>query len=51
MIPRFSPVLARTFRPGFSRVPLADRVMLPIFRSSMRITSNRRAMPVLVFSA
>ena len=25
-IPRFSPALARMFRPGFSRVPLADRV-------------------------
>ena len=50
-IPRFSPALARTFRPGFSRVPLADRVMFPIFRSSTRITSNRRAMSVETFSA
>ena len=49
-IPRFSPALARTFRPGFSRVPFADRVMFPIFRSSTRITSNRRAMPVDTFS-
>ena len=40
-IPRFSPALARTFRPGLSRVPLADRVMFPICRSSTRITSNR----------
>ena len=43
--------LARTFRPGSSRVPLANRVMFLIFRSSTLITSNRRAMPVLVFSA
>ena len=47
----FSPALARTLRPGFSRVPFADRVMLPICRSSTRIRSNRRAMPVLAFSA
>jgi hypothetical protein len=39
---RFSPALARTFRPGFSRVPLADRVMFVICRSSTRIRSNRR---------
>src|SRR5271169_3834749 len=50
-MPRFSPALARTLRPGFSRVPFADRVILPICRSSTRITSNRRAMSVLVFSA
>jgi hypothetical protein len=50
-IPRFSPALARTFRPGFPRVPLADRVMFAIFRSSTRIRSNRRAMAVLAFSA
>ena len=37
---------ARTFRPGFSRVPLADRVMFLICRSSTLITSNRRAMSV-----
>ena len=48
--PRFSPALARTFRPGFSLVPFADRVMLPICRFSTRITSNRRAMPVETFS-
>ena len=47
----FSPAFCRTFRPGFSRVPFADRVMFVICRSSTRITSNRRAMPVLVFSA
>ena len=41
----------RTFRPGFSRVPLAERVMFLICRSSTRITSNRRAMSVLAFSA
>ena len=50
-IPRFSPALARTFRPGSPGVPFADRVMFPICRSSTRITSNRRAMSVLVFSA
>ena len=50
-MPRFSPALARTFRPGFSRVPFADRVMFPIFRFSTRITSNRRARSVLAFSA
>jgi hypothetical protein len=49
-IPRFSPALARTFRPGFSVVPLADRVMFAIFRPSTRITSKRRAMSVDVFS-
>ena len=48
---RFSPAFGRTFRPGFSRVPFADRVMFVICRSSTRITSNRRAMPVLAFSA
>jgi hypothetical protein len=51
MISRLSPVLARTLRPGLSRVPFADRIMLPIWRSSTRIRSNRRAMPVLAFSA
>jgi hypothetical protein len=35
-IPRFSPALARTLRPGIARVPFADRVMFVIFRSSMR---------------
>ena len=50
-IPRFSPALARTFRPGLSRVPFADRIMFLILRSSTRMTSNRRAMLVLVFSA
>src|SRR3984957_18319492 len=49
-IPRFSPVLALTLRPGCSAVPFADRVMLLMFRSSTRITSKRRAMPVDVFS-
>ena len=48
---RFSPALARTLRPGSSRVPFADRVMAAIFRSSTPITSNRRAMPVDTFSA
>ena len=43
-ISRLSPALARTFRPGSSAVPLAERVMFLICRSSTRITSNRRAM-------
>ena len=46
-MPRFSPALARTLRPGSSRVPFAARVMPAICRSSTRITSNRRAMSVL----
>jgi hypothetical protein len=50
-MPRFSPDLARTLRPGASRVPFADRVMVPIFRSSTLITSNRRARSVDAFSA
>ena len=49
-MPRFSPAFARTLRPGFSRVPRADRVMFVIFRSSTRISSNRRARSVEVFS-
>jgi hypothetical protein len=47
---RFSPALARTFEPGPAVVPLADRVMLAIFRSSTRMTSNLRARLVEVFS-
>jgi hypothetical protein len=50
MISRFSPAFCRTFRPGSVAVPLADRVMHPILRSSTRITSNRHARLVLVFS-
>ena len=50
-IPRFSPALARTLRPGCPAVPFADRVMFVMFRSSTRITSKRRAMSVDVFSA
>ena len=50
MMLRFSPLLARTFRPGLSLVPFAERVMLLIFKSSTLITSNRRARSVLVFS-
>ena len=42
--PPVQPGLGRTLRPGFSRVPFADRVMFLICRSSTRITSNRRAM-------
>ena len=49
-MPRFSPALARTLRPGFSRVPLADRVTFVTFRSSTRIRSNRRARSVDTFS-
>ena len=51
-IPRFSPPsLALTLRPGCPAVPFADRVIFLMFRSSTRITSKRRAMPVDVFSA
>ena len=50
IISRLSPDLARTFRPGCWAVPLADRVMFVIFRSSTRITSKRRAMSVDTFS-
>jgi hypothetical protein len=50
MIERFSPALARTFVPGAPIVPLAERVMVPIFRSSTAIMSKRRARSVLVFS-
>jgi len=49
-ISRFSPALARMFRPGASVVPLAERVMLAMRRSSTRITSNRRARSVETFS-
>ena len=49
-MPRFRPAFWRTFRPGSSRVPRADRVMLPIRRSSTLIRSNRRAISVLAFS-
>ena len=50
-MPRFSPAFWQTFRPGLSGVPLADRVMAPIRRSSTLITSNRHAISVLAFSA
>ena len=50
-MPRFSPALARTFRPGSCGVPLADRVMFLMRRSSTLIRSNRRARLVLAFSA
>src|SRR5436190_152444 len=49
MISRLRPDLARTLRPGFAVVPLAERVMLPILRSSTRIRSNLRARSVLAF--
>jgi hypothetical protein len=48
---RFNPVLARTFLPGSAMVPLAERVMAPMRRSSTRIISNRRAIFVDTFSA
>ena len=50
-MPRFSPALARTFRPGAPAVPRANRVMPVTSRFSTRMRSNRRARPVLVFSA
>ena len=50
-ISRLSPDLAWTFLPGFPAVPLAERVMFLIWRSSTLIRSNRRTMPVLGFSA
>ena len=49
-ISRLSPDLARTFLPGLPAVPLAERVMFLIWRSSTLIRSNRRATAVLVFS-
>ena len=48
---RLSPVFWRTFRPGFSRVPFPDRVMLPIRRSSTLTMLKRRAISVEAFSA
>ncbi len=50
-ISRLSPDLARTFLPGLPAVPLAERVMFLIWRSSTLIRSNRRTMAVLAFSA
>ena len=47
---RFRPAFARTCRPGASKVPFAERVMPLTLRSSTRITSNRAARSVLVFS-
>jgi hypothetical protein len=47
---RFRPAFWATFRPGASAVPFGERVMAPMSRSSTRITSNRRAMSVEVFS-
>ena len=49
-MPRFRPAFCRTFRPGSATVPFAERVMPRTFRSSTRITSNRAARSVLVFS-
>src|SRR5664279_1511043 len=47
---RFSPAFCRTFVPGASTVPLAERVMLRTRRSSTRIRSKRRARSVENFS-
>jgi hypothetical protein len=49
-ISRLSPAFAATFLPGSATVPLAERVMLSIFKFSMRMTSNRRAKSLEVFS-
>src|SRR5215469_1954440 len=49
-IPRLRAALAVTFRLGASAVPLADQVMPAMCRSSTRMTSNRPAMAVVVFS-
>src|SRR5690242_11876900 len=50
LIARFRAALAATLRPGALIVPRAERVMLLMRRSSMRITSKRRAISVEVFS-
>src|SRR5450759_3164107 len=47
---RFRPAFGRTFVPGASTVPLAERVMLRTRRSSTRIRSKRRARSVDSFS-
>ena len=49
-MPPLSPAFARTRRPGLSLVPLAERIIAVMFRSSTLITSNLRARLVLVFS-
>src|SRR5215471_918594 len=49
LIPRFRAALAATLRPGALIVPRAERVMFLMRRSSMRITSKRRAISVEVF--
>src|SRR3954447_20399986 len=41
-MPRFRPAFARTLRPGFSRVPRAERVMPGTFRSSTRFLEDAR---------
>jgi hypothetical protein len=45
-ISRLSPAFCRTFWPGAPAVPLAERVMFLMRRSSTLIMSNRRAMSV-----
>ena len=50
-MPRLSPAFWRDVPARVLGVPLADRVMFLISRFSTRITSNRRAMSVEVFSA
>jgi hypothetical protein len=49
-MPRFSPALCRTPRPGRWSVPLAERVIARTSRFSTQIRSNRRARSVLVVS-
>src|ERR1035437_1701163 len=49
-MPRLSPAFCATFLPGFSMVPRAERVIPLTLRFSTRITSKRRARPVVVFS-
>jgi hypothetical protein len=51
IIARFSPAFCRTFWPGAPVVPLAERVMFLMHRSSTLIMSNLRAMLVEAFSA
>jgi len=41
MISRLSPALARTFRPGLRAVPLAERVIFAMRRSSTLISRGR----------
>jgi hypothetical protein len=47
---RFSPRFCATFRPGFSTVPDADRIMSLTLRASNAIRSYSRTSRVLTFS-